>query len=420
MPSHPLSRPEYARLLGSARRTLERRNAVLGGRATVPAPTDAECAAVSGLLGSTHLPGARSISVSLDRLDACVRRAGGQGLIELLETLGPPLRRLRDEESARHRLREDILAPARDSRLAADAWYRTWLERISGDGTVTRLVNRGDTDRLRRAVRVLEAVDARTDTDPPLPLPSLAAETTGDTKALEHRAPLATLVLGALTERTGLPRADNAEAARTLWEAHGVIGDDLASRVLVLGLPAAGAGLGEWLTDAAARGVPFQVTLHQLAALPVTVTAPVVHVCENPAVLRLAAAELGASCAPLVCTEGWPSAAFHRLAAAVRAGGGRLRYHGDFDAAGVAMARYAIDRHGAEPWRMSAADYTARADDALPGLSATGPTPWDPALAEAMARHGCALDEESVADDLLRDLAPEPGAAPGNGTAPAP
>lgn len=412
MPSHPLGRPGYARLLESARRTLERRNAVLGGRATVPAPTDDECAAVSGLLGSDHLPGARSISVQLDRLDACVRRSTGQGLIELLETLGPPLRRPRDEESARRRLREDILAPGRDSPLTADAWYRTWLERIGGNGTVTKLVNLGDTDRLRRAVRILEIVDSRTDTAPPLPLPSLAATTTGDTKALEHRTPLATLVLGALTERTGLPRADTAEAARALWEAHGVIGDDLASRVLVLGLPAAGAGLGEWLTDAAARGIPFQVTLHQLVTLPITVTAPVVHVCENPAVLRRAAAGLGAACAPLLCTEGWPSAAFHRLATAVRAGGGRLRYHGDFDAAGVAMARYAIDRHGASPWRMSAADYTAHVDDAFPALTGTGPTPWDPELAEAMARHGRAVHEESVDEDLLRDLAPDPAATP--------
>ncbi|MDT0331974.1 TIGR02679 family protein [Nocardiopsis lambiniae] len=411
MSPHPLGRPDYARLLESARRTLERRNAELGGRATVPAPTDAECAAVSGLLGSDHLPGAKSIVVSLDRLDTSVRRATGQGLIEILETIGPPLRRPRDEEGERRRLREEILAPARDSPLNDADWYRTWLERISGNGTVTKLVNRGDTDRLCRAVRILEVVDARTDTAPPLPLPSLAATATGDTKALEHRTPLATLVLSALAERTGLPRTDTAEATRALWEAHGVVGDDLASRVLVLGLPAEGAGLGEWLTDAAARGVPFQVTLHQLVTLPITVTAPVVFVCENPAVLRRAADGLGAACAPLLCTEGWPSAAFHRLAAAIRAGGGRLRYHGDFDAAGIAMARYAIDRHGASPWRMSAADYTAHVDDAFPALTGAGPTPWDPELARAMTRHGRAVHEESVDDDLLRDLVRDPAPA---------
>jgi hypothetical protein len=87
--------------------------------------------------------------------------------------------------------------------------------------------------------------------------------------------------------------------------------DDLASRALVLNLSAHGAGLGEWLTSAAGFGAPFYVTLHQLVTLPVVVRRPVVYVCENPAVLRRAAAELGGRSAPLVCTEGRPSTAFH-------------------------------------------------------------------------------------------------------------
>ncbi|PRY02539.1 DUF2399 domain-containing protein [Allonocardiopsis opalescens] len=64
--------------------------------------------------------------------------------------------------------------------------------------------------------------------------------------------------------------------------------------------------------------------------------------CENPAVLRRAAAELGPSTRPLVCTEGRHSAAFHRLAATIAAAGGCLRHHGDFDWPGIAITRSLI------------------------------------------------------------------------------
>jgi uncharacterized protein (TIGR02679 family) len=175
----------------------------------------------------------------------------------------------------------------------------------------------------------------------------------------------------------------------------------------VLGLPAGGDGLGEWLTAAAARGAPFYATLHQLVAMPVEVWAPVVYVCENPGVLRAACGALGPSSLPLICTEGRPSTAFHRLACAVVAGGGELRYHGDFDWPGVAIAGSVMSRHGAVPWRMSASDYLAgvRADGQHVKLSgAAAPTPWDDQLARAMADLGRAVYEESVADALLTDL----------------
>jgi uncharacterized protein (TIGR02679 family) len=185
--------------------------------------------------------------------------------------------------------------------------------------------------------------------------------------------------------------------------------DDLASRVLVLNLPAAGRGLGEWLTGAARLGVPFYVTLHQLMTMPVAVSGPVGYACENPAVLRRAAAELGPRSAPLLCTEGQPSTAFHQLAGLVgRMAGGGLRYHGDFDWPGVAIASAVIRRHGARPWRMTADDYLAgvRADADHVRLGGTPqPTPWDPELAEAMASAGRAVYEETVADALIADLA---------------
>jgi uncharacterized protein (TIGR02679 family) len=124
-------------------------------------------------------------------------------------------------------------------------------------------------------------------------------------------------------------------------------------------------------------------------------------------VLRAACGALGPLSLPLICTEGRPSTAFHRLASAVVAGGGELRYHGDFDWPGIAIAGSVMSRHGAVPWRMSASDYLAgaRADGEHVALTGAGrPTPWDEQLAKTMTETGRVVYEESVTDALLSDL----------------
>ncbi len=239
-------------------------------------------------------------------------------------------------------------------------------------------------------------------------MPALAAYVTGDTKSLNHGTTLATLILRAHALRAGVSRPASAAERRELWDLSNVIVDDLASRVLVLGITAEGEGLAAWLTDAARYGTPFQVTLHQLVTHPIRLHHPRIFACENPAVLRRACEELGPSCPPLVCTEGQPSTAFHRLARTAAAAGGELWYHGDFDWPGVAITAGLISRHGARPWLMNASDYLSGAKTngsylALDGDPAA--TPWDPELAEAMRTTGRAVYEETVADQLLADLA---------------
>jgi uncharacterized protein (TIGR02679 family) len=401
---NPYSGPEYKRLLGAARRSLERTGGDLTGTVSVKNPDDAERKAIIGITGQYRPEGTGQITVRLADLDRHAREATGHGLPDLLEHLGPPLRNL---PRAREKLaagRDAMIRSAEKSLLAAHGWYQQWTADLSRDGTLTKLVNAGDERRLGQAVRVLQRLEGR---PAPVQLAELAAAVTGDTHALDHGTTLATLVLRALALRAGVARPASTEDRRELWDACGVIVDDLASRVLVLNLPASGNGLGEWLTGAASLGVPFYVTLQQLVAMPLTVPVPVVHVCENPAVLRRASGALGASSLPLICTEGRPSTAFHRLAAAVVSGGGALRYHGDFDWPGVSIASAVISRHGARPWRFSAADYLAgvRADDDYVALAgAEQATPWDPALAEAMTATGRVVYEESVADALIADL----------------
>ncbi|RNL87606.1 TIGR02679 family protein [Halostreptopolyspora alba] len=401
--------PSCRRLLDAARRSLERTGGDLGRTVTVRAPSDAERRAIVGIIGTHRQPGRREIKVGLRSLDDAVRRATGHSLAGLLTEIGPPLRDRPAEHAATINSRAAAMAAAASSPLyESTEWYRTWLAEIRRDGTVGRLLSRYEGGSLATAGRVLELIEARAAKDTPITLPALAASATSDTKALNNGTTLSTLVLRALALRAGTARPTTAEERRDLWERFGVVPDDLASRVLVLNLPAAGEGLGEWLTGAARYGTPFYVTLHQLTSMPVTVASPRVYACENPAVLRRAAAELGSSAWPLLCAEGRPSAAFHRLAAAVTAGGGRLRYHGDFDWAGVAIAADVIDRHGAAPWRMSAADYLDAATTEGEHAALTGreaPTPWDPTLAEAMTEWERAVYEETVADPLMADLA---------------
>jgi uncharacterized protein (TIGR02679 family) len=403
----PFAGPEYRRLLDAARRSLERTGGSLDGSVSVSEPDDAERKAIIGVTGQYRNASVGRLTVRLAELDKAVREAlaDGRDLADLLASRdGAPLR---DRPAERERLAAGVdtcVRLANDSYLSSFGWFGEWVDGLRGDGTLTRLVNSAETIRMEQAVAVLEALDGR---DAPVLLQALAAEVTGDTKALSPGTALSALVLRALALRLGVARPSSSEGYRELWDEFDVVVDDLASRVLVLGLPAFGDGLGDWLSAAARRGVPFYATLHQLMAMPVAVSEPVVYVCENPAVLRAAAGSLGSLAMPLICTEGHPSTAFHRLAGAVADGGGELRYHGDFDWAGVSIAASVMARHGAVPWRMSASDYLAgvRADrEHMPLKGAAQPTPWDPALAEAMAKTDRVVYEESVTDALIADL----------------
>jgi uncharacterized protein (TIGR02679 family) len=404
--------PEYRRLLDAARRSLERTGGDLTRTVTVKIPDDSERRAIIGITGKYRPEGIRVLAVRLADLDQAVLEATGEGLARLLERLGP---RLKDSPAERRRLadeREAAIRSAEDSFPTARGWFHVWIAELAADGSLTRLVNTGEAGQLRQAARIIEWVERRIEIRAaPMQLAELAATITGDTKALNHGTTLATLVLRALAFRLGTDRPKTTEERRDLWDRSGVIVDDMASRVLVLNLPADGDGLGEWLTSAKTYGIPFYVTLHQLITMPITVRAcQLVRACENPAILRRAAGELGADAQPLICTEGQPSTAFHRLAAAITKTGGRLAYHGDFDWPGIAIANGIIVRHKAHPWRLATADYETAIKNNADYVSLAGtprPTPWAPTLAAAMTAHGRAVYEESVAGDLIMDLAPD-------------
>jgi uncharacterized protein (TIGR02679 family) len=401
-------RPELAWLWRRARRAMEAAGARWPEvRVSVPLDDNDERHALAGLLGRPVRPGTASIRVRLGDLDAIVRRpADGWDLPTVVEAFGGPLADRRGDAAARRDAVDNAVHAAR--RAGGDApWLVAWLSDVVADGTASRLVSRGRGGLLATAAAVVAELPR-----PGEPLPVVSARVTGDTKALAE-GPLAGLVLRAVASMLGEPRPVGAGQRRALWEAVGIVPDDLASQVLVLNLAVRPSpGLGSWLADAARFGLPFRVTLHQLVRSPIALAQPVlVRVCENPAVLRAAAEQLGSRSAPLVCTEGHPSVAAGRLLDVLAGGGAALQHRADFDWAGVRIAGALLARDGSEPWRFGAADYEAarrrRGRRSATSLTPSdpAPSPWDPALAAAMAEAGEAVFEEELLDDLLTDLA---------------
>jgi len=389
-----LGGPDLAWLVDRVISRLER-DLALDGEIVLSAPSPAQRRAVGRLLGRPAGSGS-TLTVSLPAVADVLRRAGiAPDLRTAVEALRGPVSPRSQVRIHEDRARAAIIASASACRHADCDWFRGWLADLNADGTLTRLIRAGRSDAVGLTARVLDRLPADN-----LPLPVLAQQVCGDTKALSE-PPLASLVLSGVRRWSELDTAP----VRDVWASVGVVLDDLASQVLVLNVPAAGTPLGRWLTDAATAGIPFRVTLHQLTVAPVTVELLDVFVCENPAVLRVAAAELGATAAPLICTEGVPSVAVHRLIASIVAGGATVHWRGDFDWVGVRTTADAVSRYGAVPWRMSVPDY-------LEGLAGAGvrlqgrpvETPWDPALGRTMSERGFAVMEEHLIPLLLDDL----------------
>ena len=390
-----LGPPELSWLLDRVRARIAR-GAPLDGVVTLAGATLAQRQAAGRLLGRPPGRGS-SLSVPLPAVETALRTAGlADDLRDAVETLSGAVPDTMAERAQFAERRDAARTAAMACRHAGQEWFAAWLAELSADGTLTRLLRAGRDDVLTQAAAVLDLLPATE-----LPLPVLAERATGNTKALSS-PPLPGLVLRALAGWQGTDTPATQAARRALWDAHGVIVDDLASQVLVLNVPASGSPLGGWLTESAALGAPFRVTLHQLASMPITLDTAHLRVCENPAVLRAAAAELGPRCAPLACTEGIPSAACHHLLGQAPV----LHWRNDFDWTGLRVMAAAVTRYGAAPWRMNADDYLAAlaGGESEPLKGPPSASPWDSRLATEMRISGRAVMEERLIPLLLSDL----------------
>jgi len=193
------------------------------------------------------------------------------------------------------------------------------------------------------------------------------------------------------------------------WASAGVMCDELSTPALVLNLPATGeTPLGRLLRSARADAEPLHVSLRLLLRHPLrddpAFAQREVFVCENPTIVALAAAGIGRACAPLVCVNGQFATPSLVLLRQLRQAGARLRYHGDFDPTGLMIARRAMAEGEGRPWRFGAEDYLA-APKSIAFAGEPGPTPWDPALSDAMRVDRRIVHEEAVFGKLAEDLA---------------
>lgn len=414
-----LDEASFGRLLDLARRRLERTagipgpagvasSAVAGGTVQLVEPTEAERRAVMKITGLYRGEDATRLRVRLSDLDAAVRARTGRSLYDVLVSRGGPLRSRPAEREALDRQRGDALQRLGACKLAGEGWFTRFVDEVARDGTLTRLTHGGD---LRAVVDFVAVLDLLPADDAPLPM--LAEKATGRTKALST-GPLPALVLRALAMREGVPPPVEPAERQALYDGVGVLVDDLASTVLVLNVRCApGPGLPDSLNAAADLGAPRRVMLYELVRFPLSWVGGAgggpVFVCENPSVLRAAASRLGVRCAPLVCTEGQPSAAATRLLRAAVAAGARLAWRNDFDHAGLRMTATAIARYGAAPWRMGVSDLRAAVRRVDPGRveplrGVPCETAWDPGVAAELAALGHAVMEERLVDVLLADL----------------
>ncbi len=361
----------------------------------------------------------KSMQIDVAALDTALREAGIAGsLREALEWLDGPIPHTAMMRAAALASWSTVVAGCAHPALAE------FLGTPAAAGLLKRLARQdaaAAAQLLERAASVLHRLPVAG-----LARAQLAAETLGNAHALDNGQAVATLVLAAwrqyesgLSQPGGPPDAEadapgaqadapgNAveERVRDVWARAGVLVNELARPALFLNLPVRTGALLP-----AALGEPAYLSLRRLLRSPPSwaVADVTVYVCENPNLVAIAADCVGARCAPLVGTDGMPPAAQRTLLAQLAQAGARLRYHGDFDWAGLRIANYVMRTWEARPWRFMARDYEAAATDAphtrrdLDGAGVEAA--WDDALAPAMRRQGVAIAEEAVAASLLEDL----------------
>jgi uncharacterized protein (TIGR02679 family) len=394
--------PEFAWLVERLRKRLEN-GEPLTGAVTLSEPRLAQRQAIDRLLGRPPSRGS-TLTVPLDLLHEVLRHAQVcRSLDEAVELLRGPVRNIRAER-ADVEARWERLYSAATSTLESRPELAGWLTTLRAGGLLRRYGIEPAELLMNEALRVVMRLPAAG-----ISLTELAAATAGNAHALDPNTSLGALVIRAAASLAGVDSWDDAEGRRDAWAGAGVLCDELSAPVLVLGLRGdASTVTGHSLCLFADAGEPTHLTTRQLLKSPPHFSqenvGSGVFICENPTVVAGAANSLKRNTAPLVCTQGQPTTAFHVLLRQLSAAGVQLSYHGDFDWPGIQIANAIIKRHKARPWRMTAADY----ERAMPKSLLLKGTPvvasWDSDLTGAMKQSGHAVHEEQVIETLVADL----------------
>lgn len=347
-------------------------------------------------------------TVDLAALEAALKDlAVGDDLAAALAALGQPV----SPEPARRRAAAAAALAAREAaRSAAGAWPEpwapAWIDEVVRAG-ILRHRTADETVALVADVRkVVDHVDGFLGGTGPgeLGRTELAARLFPSSHELDTGTRLEAAATRALRHRLG--DLDT----RDLWARAGARLDRTSAPALTWRLPLDPATtLGALVAASTSAGLPYHVTQLALQEHPVVhdpKASTDILVTENPRIAEAAAERRHPGA--VVATNGNPSGAVLLLLQRLVEVGADLRYHGDFDAAGLAICGR-LHQVGLVPWRMTAADYLAAVDgarqDGVALLHDPRPvpqTPWDPALHAAFSQHRLVIHEERLLDALLR------------------
>jgi uncharacterized protein (TIGR02679 family) len=384
---------------------------------TVPVTDGQERALVR--MGCTRIRGGR---LSLDDMEAALGASRFDGGLAraLEEWAGGPLRTRADDRSAEAAEWTAFVRRLSDGH-AADAPHpvATWL---ASDARYVRQEWARDGGALRRDLElaVRAAHSLRTDAEP-LPLALLANAAAGDPHALDVDRTARRYfdrLLSVLFPEADVTFPLSAEDREKLLAAAGLVVDDISSTVTVANL----CGDGPIPVAMQATGLPLTLPLLTVNAMRgVAARTPAVWAVENPAVFRVLLTRLDgvpiAQRPTLVCTSGHLSVAARKLLDLLVGSGATIRYGGDFDPGGLAIARGLLRRYGAAVrlWRMDAEAYPRALKPGAPQPAAGKLNPLSehfPELCSAIAAGGVAY-QESIADVLAEDLLAEAGGRDG-------
>ncbi|MGX1909277.1 TIGR02679 domain-containing protein [Streptomyces phaeochromogenes] len=381
--------PGPSKVITEVRRRLEQRGTV-SGEINVSL-SDGERREVGRLLGIRWVTSGASIRAAALEKALATRSAN---LKILAETRGP-LGDLREEKLKREAEKRAEIDEAVRTLVTADVPQAVaqWFVKLRGRP-------RAGSGRLKHQAEQLAAIWRQLpEPDQPVSLAVFAADTLDDPHALDKDRDLgrALAVLIAATTAfhensdTNLSASvipgviTSSETWRTTWASRGVVCDQVSSIVLCLNLRLTGSAPAAAIATAAASlGEPVWLTHRSLHGnWSPTPEANSIYVCENPAVVEAAADRYGSSCAPLVCTYGWPSSAALALISGLERCGAQLHLRADDDAAGQKIVALLKD-HAPKSrlWR-----YELQSDD---------------------QRGSTQEYEEQVLPQLLQDLSPTP------------
>lgn len=353
-----------------------------------------------------------STTVDLGQLErALVERGVGSDLDEAVAALGyPPSPTATERRAARARSER-----VRDAVLTAvdewpEVWARDWADEVLAGGTLaglSALEAEAAVADVRRLIDLLDGVDGNSDAHGggraagagpgggPLvrnrsgrwSRVDVAAYLYGSAHGLDSQSLRERLCRRALVHRG--PPGDLGDDGGAVWEAAGFHLDRVSEPVLTWGLDLGdGSELDSLARAATAAGVALPITTMALEgwrpSATFCATAGPVLVVENPRVVE-AAADLRVGFA-VVTTNGNPRRNVVDLVGRLIDGGAEVYYHGDFDAAGLAICGR-MAAAGCRPYAMADGDYAEACDRAgrrglaLPvDPNQAGPTPWSPAL----------------------------------------